>query len=143
MIIKVKEKERIKDPGAIAKTFWDVLKTEDTIDRDKEHFWAVGVTSRNAIKYVELVSLGTLNQSLVQPREVFRLAIRKGVANIFVVHNHPSGDPEPSEDDRKVTERLAEAGEILGIKLLDHVIIGKKTFYSFEEHSFLKKYKEV
>ena len=99
-------------------------------DQLKEHFWAVGVNARNTIQYIELVSLGTLNASLVHPRESFRLAIQKSVACIFFVHNHPSGDAEPSAEDRAVTRRLKEAGEILGIQVVDHLVITATSFSS-------------
>ncbi|MEW6358490.1 MAG: JAB domain-containing protein [Planctomycetota bacterium] len=105
--------------------FAAVLGAEEPIDRDKEHFWTVGLTNAHHVKYVELVSLGTLNQSLVHPREVFRMAIAEGVASIILGHNHPSGNVEPSPEDCTITRRLADCGELLGIKVLDHVIIGQ------------------
>lgn len=84
----------------------------------------VGLNTKNFIIYVELVSMGTLNASLVHPREVFRLAIMKGgVSGILAVHSHPSGDPEPSQDDIAITRRLYDAGKIVGIELLDHIIV--------------------
>jgi DNA repair protein RadC len=108
MIIKISDKQRIKitTPQAIFRLFQDILKTEDKVDKDKEHFWVVGLDTRNIIKYVELVSLGTLNASLVHPREVFRTAISQGVAQIILGHNHPSGDATPSEDDLEINIRL-------------------------------------
>lgn len=81
------------------------------------------------------VSTGILDGSLVHPREVFAPAIRGRAASVIVVHNHPSGDPAPSAEDREVTRRLRAAGEIVGIPLLDHVIIGERSFYSFREES--------
>jgi DNA repair protein RadC len=100
----------------------------------KEHFWVVGLNTRNAIQYIDLASLGTLNSSLVHPREVFRFAILKAVSSVIVSHNHPSGDPEPSDDDLTITRRLTEAGRIVGIDLLDHIVIGTRgSFYSFKE----------
>jgi len=84
----------------------------------------VGLNTKNFIVYVELVSMGTLNASLVHPREVFRFAIKRGgISGILAIHSHPSGDPEPSEDDITVTKRLCDAGKILGIELLDHIIV--------------------
>ncbi len=95
----------------------------------------MGLSSRNAIQYAELVSLGTLNTSLVTPRETFRFAIMKAVASIILCHNHPSGDPEPSDDDLKITRKLVESGKILGIEVIDHIIIGNKNpgYYSLRE----------
>ena len=80
-----------------------------------------------------LVSQGTLTASLVHPREVFRAAIRRCAAALVLVHNHPSGDPEPSSEDRQVTERLVRAGEVLGIRVLDHVVVAERGYHSFRE----------
>ncbi len=83
------------------------------------------------------VSRGSLNQSLVHPREVFAPALREAAAAILVVHNHPSGDPRPSREDHEVTRRLARAGEILGVPLLDHVIVADRGFVSFADRGLL------
>ncbi len=88
---------------------------------------------RSRVTLVELVSLGTLNASLVHPRETFRRAVMQGSASIIVAHNHPSGEVEPSDEDTKTTKLLFEAGTILGINLLDHVIFANDKFYSFRE----------
>lgn len=84
-----------------------------------------------------MVSLGTLGASIVHPREVFRLAIMQAVASVIMVHNHPSGNPEPSEEDRRITRRLLDAGKIIGIELLDHIVIGPKAYKSFREEGLL------
>lgn len=117
--------------------FKAVLKAESEIDQNKEHFWVMGLNTKNTIIYIDLVSLGSLNSSIAHPREIFRIACIKGVNAIVTVHNHPSGDPEPSRDDIALTKRLKESGEILGIKLLDHVIIGKTTHFSFVDQKIL------
>ena len=83
------------------------------------------------------VSLGTLNQSLVHPREVFQEAIKESAYSVIFIHNHPSGDPKPSRDDFKVTDRLVKAGEILQIRVNDHIIIGSSTYYSFKDEGHL------
>ena len=131
------KKQKITNPKEIALILRDILVSEDQIDQDKEHFWVIGLDSRNVIQYVELVSLGTLNASLVHPREVFRLAIFKGVSHIIVGHNHPSGDTEPSEDDLEMTKRLIESGKILGIEVFDHIIISEEGFLSFKEKNLI------
>ena len=131
MIIKINEKIReiqktegtVARPENIAAIFSAILNSESELDQDKEHFWILGLNIRNNIKYIDLVSLGTLFASLVHPREVYRLAVREAVASIIAIHNHPSGDPEPSEEDKSITKRIVEAGKILGIKLVDHVIV--------------------
>jgi DNA repair protein RadC len=83
----------------------------------------------------EIISIGILNASIVHPREVFKSAIKESANSIILVHNHPSGDSEPSVEDKEITERLMEAGELLDIKVLDHVIIGKDNYHSFKENS--------
>lgn len=105
---------------------------------EREHFLLIMMDSRRVIKGVTVVSIGTLSASLVHPREFFRPAIVAGASAVVAVHNHPSGDPTPSSEDRKVTRRLQRAGELLGIPLADHIVIGAgETFYSFIEQGVL------
>ncbi|CAD7782800.1 MAG: hypothetical protein KCCBMMGE_01538 [Candidatus Methanoperedenaceae archaeon GB37] len=87
----------------------------------------------------EIISVGSLNASLVHPREVFEPAVRNLAAQIILAHNHPSGDPEPSEDDITVTKRLIEAGKIMGIEVVDHIIVVKNGFFSFKEKGLLEQ----
>jgi DNA repair protein RadC len=91
---------------------------------DREHFWALALSTKNRLLRMVEVSVGSLNASIVHPRELFKEAVRVSAASIVVVHNHPSGDPTPSGADLQLTRRLAKAGEVLGIELLDHVVIG-------------------
>ncbi len=100
---------------------------------EKEMFFALLLDSKNRLVGEEVVSVGTLTASLVHPREVFRPAIRDCAASIIVAHNHPSGDPSPSAEDLDVTARLKSAGELIGIPVLDHVIIGAGTYASLAE----------
>jgi DNA repair protein RadC len=130
MELRVRTKKAITSPEQVAKIFETVRKRENEIDRMKEKCWVVGLNTRNFIVYVELVSIGTLNSSLVHPREVFRFAIMKAVSGIIVVHNHPSGDMNPSDDDLSLTRRLCDAGKILGIDLHDHIIIADDSGYT-------------
>ncbi|MCX8006790.1 MAG: DNA repair protein RadC [Coriobacteriia bacterium] len=91
---------------------------------DREHFWALALNTKNRlIKTIE-VSIGSLNASIVHPRELFKEAVRSSAASVVVVHNHPSGDPTPSSADIQLTQRLVRAGDVLGIEVLDHVVIG-------------------
>jgi DNA repair protein RadC len=99
----------------------------------QETFHALLLDGKHRLRRREQVSLGTLNSSLVHPREVFGPALREGAAALIVAHNHPSGDPEPSDEDLAVTRRLVEAGRILGVPLLDHVVIGERSFVSIRE----------
>lgn len=100
-------------------------------DRRKEYFLALLLDGKNRIIKEVQVSEGSLNQSIVHPREVFTLAVRESAAAIILVHNHPTGDPSPSREDLEVTRRLREAGDLMGIKVLDHIIIGDESFLSF------------
>ena len=104
----------------------------------KEHFYVISFDNRTRIVGTDLLTVGTLNSSLVHPRETFEKAISNHAASIAVSHNHPSGDPTPSEADISVTKRLQEAGELMGIGLLDHVIISKTRMYSFREAGILR-----
>lgn len=124
MTIPISRNQKITDAGTVYSVMSAILKTEEEIDRGKEHFWSIGLDAKNKLQYIELVSLGTLTNSLVHPRETFRFAVMRNVASIIICHNHPSGDSSPSREDILITERLIQAGEILGIKVLDHVIIG-------------------
>lgn len=91
---------------------------------DREHFWALALNTKNQLLRTVEVSIGSLNASIVHPRELYKEAIRLSAASIVVVHNHPSGDPTPSGADLQLTRRLIKAGDVIGIELLDHVIIG-------------------
>lgn len=99
----------------------------------KEYFKVLLLNTKNEILSSEDTSIGNLNSSIVHPREVFRNAVKKGAASIIVIHNHPSGNPLPSQNDIDVTKRLKEAGQLLGIPVLDHLIIGDGVFVSLKE----------
>ena len=103
----------------------------------KEHFLIFCLNARRQLVHHETVSVGTLSASLVHPREVFSPAIAHAAAAVVAVHNHPSGDPTPSAEDRDVTRRLQRAGELLGIPLADHVVVSESGFFSFREHGIL------
>ena len=139
MRIKLREKRVLLCPAETAKVLHTVLKREERNDQLKEHFWVIALDSRNKVKYIELVSLGTLNANLVHPREVFRLAIQKSISQIIISHNHPSGEVDPSQDDLHINKRLVEAGKIIGIEVLDHIIITANFRYlSFKEKGLIK-----
>ncbi len=110
---------------------------EDLRYLKKEHFVCLFLNTKNDIIAKETLSVGTLNASLVHPREVFRAAIRCSSASIICAHNHPSGDPAPSPEDILITKRLAEAGSLIGIEILDHIIIGDGKFVSLKEQGHL------
>jgi DNA repair protein RadC len=125
-------------PSPYLKTPGDVFDiTADLRLERREHFVGLYLNTRNRLLARETISVGSLNASIVHPREVFEPAVRRGAATVIVVHNHPSGETEPSEDDVSITQRLNEAGEILGITLLDHVIVGTGGFTSMKETQHL------
>lgn len=128
--IKANEKwysnKKITCPEDIAELFIPLLR-----DEVKEKFLVVCLNSSNQIIKFEIISVGILNSSIVHPREVFKVAIENNSANIFLIHNHPSGNLEPSREDIEITKRLVEAGKIFDIKVLDHLIIAGDSYTSF------------
>ena len=102
-------------------------------DKKKEYFIAVFLDSKNKIISDKVISIGTLNASLVHPREVFKEAMKASANAIILVHNHPSGDPEPSEEDIMITKKLQDVGETVGITILDHIVIAKNKYHSFND----------
>ncbi|WP_409306053.1 RadC family protein [Peribacillus sp. SCS-155] len=103
----------------------------------QEHFVCVYLNTKNQVLHKQTVFIGSLNASIVHPREVYKEAFRRSAASIICIHNHPSGDPTPSREDIEVTKRLAECGKIIGIDLLDHVIIGEQKYVSLKEKGYL------
>ncbi len=106
-------------------------------ERKNESFWVLLLDSKNGLMHEEEVTVGTLNASLVHPREVFKVAIDRRAAAVIVAHNHPSGNPEPSNEDINVTRQLAEAGKIIGIPLHDHLIVAGDSYTSFAERGLI------
>ncbi|RKY39838.1 MAG: DNA repair protein RadC [Candidatus Omnitrophota bacterium] len=104
---------------------------------EKEYFVIFYLDSRNQEIKREIISIGSLNANLVHPREVFEPAVRDLAAQIILAHNHPSGDPEPSEDDLTITKRLVEAGKIMGIEVVEHIIVVRNGFLSFKEKNLI------
>jgi DNA repair protein RadC len=103
----------------------------------KEHFLVVLLNSKNKVLEIKQISEGSLNSSVVHPREVFAPAVLHHAAAILTAHNHPSGDPTPSKEDKDLTNTLVQAGKYMGIPVLDHIIIGDARYFSFKEHSYL------
>jgi len=103
----------------------------------KEHFRIILLNTKNQLISVEDISVGSLSTTIVHPREIFHYPVKKSAAAIILAHNHPSGDPTPSREDLEITERLVEAGELLGITVLDHVIIGEGRHISFKEEGLI------
>ena len=104
---------------------------------DKEHFLALYLNARNVLIREETISIGSLNANIVHPREVFRPAIEAAAAAVVLAHNHPSGDVSPSQEDLRLTTRMVEAGRLIGIEVLDHVIVSAQGYLSFRSESYL------
>jgi DNA repair protein RadC len=121
------KKIAIKSPEDVVKAVKNKLK-----GKKREHFLALSLDTRNHLINIHMISIGSLDSSVVHPREVFKEAISSSAASVIFVHNHPSGDPTPSEDDIKLTRRLFEVGEITGIEVLDHIVICDKAYLSMK-----------
>ena len=121
----------ISNPQALVKAIRATIQ-----DKAKEHFKLVLLNTRNKVTGILTISIGTLNASLVHPREVFKEAIVRSASSVILAHNHPSDDLEPSEEDIKITRRMVEAGKIMGIEVLDHIIISRRHFSSLKGRGF-------
>ena len=128
-------RKELKNPCDVAELFQDFLK-----DCDREMFCILNLRTKNQVINVNVVGMGTLNSVLVHPREVFKSAILSNASSIILAHNHPSGDPEPSRHDIEVTKRLAEAGNLMGIEVLDHIVVAENRYFSFREENILPEY---
>jgi DNA repair protein RadC len=106
-------------------------------DKKKEHFWVLLLDTRNRIIKTSEVSVGSLNASIVHPREVFKEAISASAASVILSHNHPSGDPQPSKEDIEITKNLVAAGQLMGIEVLDHIIVADKGYLSLKAQRLL------
>ena len=127
-------KTRLSDPSKVAHLFQECLKF---LDDEREHFISLSVDTKNQLKSIDIISIGSLNMSIVHPREVFFIAVHNRAAAIIVGHNHPSGDPSPSQNDIDITRKLSESGKILGIEMLDHIIFSHDKFISLKEENLI------
>jgi len=128
---KAKYNVSITNPREIAKMLAYLGK------QDREHFVTIHLDTRNIVLGLETVSVGSLNYSIVHPRECFKAALLLNAASMILVHNHPSGSLEPSEEDLSLTKRMVQAGKLLGIEVLDHVIISNEGYMSFKEKQLM------
>lgn len=126
----------------IYKVMQQVLLRENKIDRNKEHFWTIGLDNAYRILYIELISLGTTTSAPVEPMQVFRVAVQKAALHMILVHNHPSGNLRHSEEDTTVTDRLVQVGNILGIEVIEHLIISETSYNSFNDTGLLEQIKQ-
>ena len=131
-------RRRIKPEGLKIKKPVDVLQLiQHYADRPQEHFISISVNGANEVMNIRVVTIGLVNQSQVHPREIFADIITDRASAVIIAHNHPSGNIAPSKNDISVTDKIKAAGQILGINLLDHIIFGKKGYYSFLEQNQL------
>jgi DNA repair protein RadC len=119
-----------------------ILMRESKIERELEHFWVVSLSVINRIRVVELVSLGTLNECILTPMQVFRIPLIKGALSVILVHNHSCEDLEPSEEDLDTTDRMIQVGIHQNIQVIDHLIINETDFTSFEERGLMEELKK-
>jgi DNA repair protein RadC len=134
IVLREAKQIEVRDAKQVAAVFRDLLALEDDISRDTEHYYVMHLDARNIVKLVELVSIGVLNSATVHPRETFRRAVVEGSAAIIIAHNHPSGTVTPSDDDMRVTRKMQEAGDILGITMVDHIVFSGNKFFSFRSN---------
>lgn len=139
MNIRLKDTQKIKIlcSDDIYGIMQRILMRENKIDRNREHFWTISLDNAHKILNIELVSMGSINSTLVEPMEVFSVPLQKRAVKLILVHNHPSGEIKPSKDDKDITDRLIQVGRIMKVPVLDHLIITENTFFSFEDSGLL------
>lgn len=139
MRVRLSKEQKIKilNGKDVYKIMREVLMRENKIRRDKEHFWIIGLNSRNTLLFIELISLGTVNATIIEPMEVYSFALQKRAVSIIMVHNHPSKEHNPSEADKDITNKMIQVGLFLKVPVIDHLIISEEGFYSFAESGLL------
>jgi DNA repair protein RadC len=141
MNVKLTKTQKIKllNSADIYNVMQQILLRENKIDRNKEHFWTIGLDNSSRILYIELISLGGTTQTHAEPMQVFRVGVLKGAVKMLLIHNHPSGELKPSQEDLDITDRLIQVGIILNIRVIDHLIITEKAYNSFTDTGMLSK----
>ncbi len=139
MNVELTEEQKIKiqNSTGVYRIMKEILLRENFIERDHEHVWLICLAPNNKILNIELVSLGAINETVLQPMQVFRIAIMKGAVKLIMVHNHPDGELEPSEADKDITDRMIQVGNIVNLEVLDHLIITELYFYSFKDDGIM------
>ncbi len=126
------KKVKINHVGDIYRVMVEILKREERIGKNREHFWIVGLDADHVLLFVELAALGSGNMFIVDPKEVFQLSVNRQAHVVILVHNHPGqGNVKPSEEDKDVTDRLIHAGEVLNLAVMEHLIISEESYFSF------------
>lgn len=141
MDIELTQEERIKilNSDDIYGIMQKILLRESKIDQNREHFWVIGLENNNRILFIELISLGTVNQTLAEPMEVYSLALQKPAVKIILCHNHTSGELTPSDADKNITDKLIQVGLIVNTPVTDHLIITLNSYLSFKNIGLLKE----
>jgi DNA repair protein RadC len=144
MNIRLKKEEEIKIlcSDDIYSIMQKVLLRENKIDRNREHLWTISLDNAHKILNIELVSMGSINKTVVEPMEVFSVPLQKRAVKIIMIHNHPSGELKPSAADKDLTDRMIQCGLILNVLLMDHLIITEKSYYSFVDSGLLEELEE-
>ena len=144
MTIRLSENQKIQILNAqdVYSIMQQVLLREKKIDRNKEHFWIIGLATNNQILFIELISLGSVKATIVEPMEVFSFALQKRAVKIIMVHNHPSGTLNPSKADIEITDKMVAIGKFLQMPIIDHFIISEKMYYSFTASGLLDEIKK-
>ncbi|WP_064966847.1 JAB domain-containing protein [Tenacibaculum ovolyticum] len=144
MDIKLAEEEKIKilNSEDIYRIMQKILLRENKIDQNREHFWVIGLANNSRILFIELISLGSINKTIAEPMEVFSFALQKRAVKIILCHNHPSGELQPSEEDKNISDRLIQVGIIVNTEVLDHLIISDKNYLSFADTGLLNELKK-
>lgn len=141
MNIKLTQTQKIKvlNTEDLYRVMQGILLRENKIDRDKEHFWLVCLANNDRILMIELISLGSVNATIVEPMDVFSFALQKRVVKLIMVHNHPSGELKPSVNDRDLTDKMMAIGKFVKVPIIDHLIISEKKYYSFMEDGLMEE----
>ncbi|MFK7798033.1 MAG: JAB domain-containing protein [Aureispira sp.] len=141
MTINLSKADKIKllNSESIYSIMQKILLREDDIEQNKEHFWILGLANNNRLLFVELISLGSVNKTIVEPMEVYSMALQKRAVKIILCHNHPSGELKPSKEDLDITDRLIQVGRIVNLPVLDHLIISDISYLSFDDIGLMQE----
>lgn len=131
------QKIQIANSNQVYTIMQSILLRENALARKKEHFWVIGLNNANIILYIELVALGSTNEAILSPMEIYNLAVHKKSTKVILCHNHPSGNLSPSAEDIHITNKLKEGGKLLGMQLLDHLIINEEKYLSMKESNLV------
>lgn len=139
MNVRISQAEKVKVMNStdLYAVMQKILLRDRKIDRGKEHFWVVGLATNNRILYIELVGLGTLREVKVDPMDIFSIALQKRTAQVVLVHNHPSGELQPSKADLDITDRMLQVGFFLHIPVVEHLVISEEGYFSFVDKGLL------